>query len=63
MDNKFIKCPNCNYINQKEMIMKFGTCKRCNCVLDAKAKYKYEMYVKLHLWSSKKTRDINFRSA
>lgn len=51
----WITCPNCGYHNQKEMISKYGTCKLCKRVLDNKAKYKYEMYCKLHLWSKKGT--------
>lgn len=47
LDN--IKCE-CGYQNHKVMIEKYGTCKGCGKVLDPKAKYKYEMYCRLHLW-------------
>lgn len=40
----------CGYQNHKENIDKFGTCKLCGKVLNKKAKYRYEMYVKLRLW-------------
>lgn len=43
-------CPKCGYNNHKESVLRYGTCKRCNEVLDKKAKFDYEMYCKLHLW-------------
>ena len=56
--NKNIRCPDCNYCNHYEMIKLYGTCKLCGKVLDQKAKYKYEMYKKLHLWTKKKNRSL-----
>lgn len=40
----------CGYHNHKENVMRYGTCRRCNKVLDPKAKFNYEMYIKLRLW-------------
>ena len=37
LDN--IICPECNYNNHKDAIMRYGTCKGCGKVLDKKAKY------------------------
>ena len=47
-----IKCE-CGYQNHKENVMKYGTCKFCGKVLDQKAKYRYEMYVRLRMWRYK----------
>lgn len=44
-----IKCE-CGYQNHKENVERYGTCKGCGKTLDAKAKYRYEMYVKIRLW-------------
>ena len=52
----WVICPNCKYYNQKELVDRFGTCKLCNKVLNEKAKYKYEMYCRLRLWSRKEKR-------
>lgn len=43
----------CGYQNHKDMIDKYGTCRLCGKVLDQKAKYRWEMYNKLHLWRKK----------
>lgn len=50
LDN--IKCE-CGYQNHKENVQVFGTCRGCGKVLDARAKYKYEMNKKLKLWRGK----------
>lgn len=47
-----IKCE-CGYENHVENVKKYGTCKYCGKVLDSKAKYNYEMYVRLRLWRGK----------
>lgn len=54
MDNleenlNLIKCPRCNYCNRKYFVKKYGTCNKCNKVLDEKAYFKYRMAKKLHL--------------
>ena len=43
----------CGYHNLKENVQRYGTCRRCNKVLDQKAKLEYEMYCRLKLWRSK----------
>lgn len=48
-----IKCE-CGYFNKKESVLRYGTCRLCGKVLDEKAKYKYEMFCKLHLWRKTK---------
>lgn len=40
----------CGYHNHKSAIAIYGTCKLCGKVLDSRAKYKYEMNKRLHLW-------------
>lgn len=40
----------CGYQNHKENVDRYGTCRGCGKVLDSKAKFDYEMYVKLRLW-------------
>ena len=47
-----IKCE-CGYQNHKGTIARYGTCRLCGKVLDEKAKYKYEMFVRLHMWRGK----------
>ena len=47
-----IKCE-CGYQNHKESIERYGTCRFCGKVLDPKAKYRYEMVVRLRLWRDK----------
>lgn len=47
LDN--IKCE-CGYSNLKKNVMRYGTCRLCGKVLDPKAKFDYEMYVKLRRW-------------
>jgi len=47
-----IKCE-CGYQNHKESVERYGTCKFCGKILDQKAKYKYEMFVRLHMWRNK----------
>lgn len=48
-----IKCE-CGYQNHVENVRKYGTCKLCGKTLDKKAKFNYEMYVKLRLWRGKR---------
>ncbi len=48
-----ITCPYCEYNNKKYNVEKYGTCTRCRKILDEKAKFKYEMNVKLKLWRGK----------
>ena len=51
----FIDCPVCHYKNKLDNVKRYGSCKLCETVLDNKAKYRYEMYCRLHLWSKKGT--------
>ncbi len=44
-----IRCPKCGKYSKMSYIKSFGTC-LCGEVLDAKAKYYYEMYKRLRLW-------------
>lgn len=56
MKKKFVKhvvCE-CGYHNQPWNVEKYGTCTRCGKVLDSKAKFDYEMLVKLRLWRGKR---------
>lgn len=46
-------CDECKYQNHKENVQRYGTCRLCGKVLDAKAKFNYEMVCKLHLWKKK----------
>lgn len=48
-----IRCDRCGYQNHADNVAKYGTCKLCGNVLDAKAKYKYEMYIRLRMWRKK----------
>ena len=50
---EFVKCE-CGYNNLPENVKKYGTCRRCNKVLDEKAKFEYEMVCRLRLWRKKK---------
>lgn len=43
----------CGYNNHPKLVERFGTCRGCGKTLDPKAKYKYEMYCRLHMWSKK----------
>lgn len=47
-----VKCE-CGYQNKTYNVKKYGTCTRCGKVLDQKAKFDYEMYIKLRLWNKK----------
>ena len=47
LDN--VKCE-CGYQNLQENVKRYGTCRLCGKVLDPKAKFDYEMYVKLRRW-------------
>ncbi len=44
----------CGYHNQPWNVKKYGTCTRCGKILDPKAKFDYEMLVKLRLWRGKR---------
>ncbi len=44
----------CGYNNQLENVAKYGTCRLCGKVLDEKAKFNREMYIRLRLWRDKK---------
>lgn len=58
MQKKKKEIPNivcdCGYQNKPEMVKRYGTCRLCGKTLDKKAKYEYEMFVRLHLWRNKK---------
>ena len=54
----WIKCPICGYQNKKIFIDVYGTCRLCNKVLDEKAKFKHEMFIRLRLWRNKKWQDL-----
>ena len=45
-----VKCDVCGYQNHKENVRKYGTCKLCGKTLDPKAKYNYEMFIRLRRW-------------
>lgn len=49
----FVKCE-CGYNNYPENVKRYGTCRRCGKVLDAKYKFEYDMFCKLRLWKGKK---------
>ena len=49
-----VKCSICGYQNKAGNVSKYGTCKLYGSVLDAKAKFEYEMFCKLHMWRNKK---------
>ena len=49
---KMVKCPKCGKWSQIGYIQRYGSC-LCGEVLDEKAKFRYEMFVKLHLWRNK----------
>lgn len=40
----------CGYHNFKELVKRYGTCRRCGKVLDPKAKLEYERVCRLGLW-------------
>lgn len=48
-----IRCE-CGYWNKYENIKRYGTCTRCNTVLDDKAYFQYKMALKLRVWRDKK---------
>ena len=55
-DDSFLrgtKCKECGYFNQEENVKRYGTCRRCGIVLDAKAKFDYEMFCRLRRWRKK----------
>lgn len=43
----------CGYHNQPWNVKRYGTCTGCGKVLDKKAKFDYEMLIKLRLWRKK----------
>ena len=51
-----VQCPKCGKWSKKTYVQQYGTC-LCGEVLDEKAKYKYEMFVRLHLWRKKNYKD------
>jgi hypothetical protein len=54
-DDSFLrgtKCK-CGYFNQEHNVKRYGVCKGCGEVLDAKAKFDYEMICRLRLWRKK----------
>lgn len=55
---QMIQCPRCGKWSRKTYVQTYGTC-LCGEVLDEKAKFKYEMYVKLHLWRNKNYKITN----
>lgn len=57
--DKMVKCPRCGKWSKKTYIQQYGTC-LCGEVLDEKAKFNYEMFVRCRLWRNKnyKTSDI-----
>ena len=55
-DDSFLRgtlCDECGYFNQEQNVKRYGTCKRCNKVLDPKAKFDYEMFCRLKRWRKK----------
>lgn len=55
--DKMIQCPKCQKWSKRSYIKTYGTC-LCGETLDQKAKFRYEMFMKLHLWRYKNyTRD------
>ena len=55
-ENNFLTtkvCDKCGYRNQEKNYKRYGTCTRCGAVIDAKAKFNYEMITKLRLWRKK----------
>lgn len=50
----WVVCPKCGYNNHPNKVKFYGTCLRCNEVLDEKAKFKNDMYKKLRLWKGKR---------
>ena len=36
-------CPDCGYYNHMSGIRRYGTCKRCKCVIDGRVKFLYEL--------------------
>lgn len=55
---KMVKCPRCGKWSLKTYVQQYGSC-LCGEVLDEKAKFKYEMFVKLRLWRNKNYKDSN----
>ncbi len=47
--DKMMQCPRCGKWSKKSYVDTYGTC-LCGEVLDKKAKYRYEMFIKLRLW-------------
>ena len=50
--DKMTKCPRCGKWSKKTYINIYGSC-LCGKVLDEKAKFRYEMFCKLHMWRNK----------
>ena len=47
-----IQCPKCGKWSIKSYVNIYGSC-LCGEVLDEKAKFKYEMFIRLRLWRNK----------
>lgn len=52
---KMIQCQRCGKWSKKSYVEMYGTC-LCGEVLDEKAKFRYEMFIKLRLWRNKNYR-------
>jgi hypothetical protein len=50
--DKMVQCPRCGKWSQKTYIQQYGSC-LCGEVLDEKAKFNYEMFVRCRLWRNK----------
>ena len=50
---KYIPCE-CGYTNHPDNVKVYGTCTRCGRTMDAKAKFRHDMYNKLRLWRGRK---------
>lgn len=49
---QMIQCPRCGKWSKIGYIQRYGSC-LCEEVLDERAKFKYEMFVRLHMWRNK----------
>lgn len=43
----YIKCPRCEYNNEKKRFMQYGTCLKCGEILDHKTYFMIEMMKKI----------------
>jgi predicted Zn-ribbon and HTH transcriptional regulator len=51
--SKLIQCSNCGYNMKKEYVKVYGSCLRCENIMDEKAFFKYKMNKELKLWRGK----------